>query len=146
MKSKRLNPSGPATYALVFDKGDEVIANLTESARRSHLNGSHFTAAGAFQKPTLGYFDRDRKEYKKIPVDEQVEVLSLIGDVAAKEGGEHKVHVHVVVGKADGTAHGGQILEATVWPTLEATLTEEPAHLQRRHDAQTGLTLIAIVD
>lgn len=77
----------------------------------------------------------------KIPINEQVEVLSLVGDVALK-GDEPKVHAHVVVGKRDGSAHGGHILEAHVWPTLEVMLVESPRHLHRRHDEESGLALI----
>lgn len=89
----------------------------------------------------LGYFDRQAKDYKKIPIEEQVEALSLVGDIAIK-GNAPQVHAHIVVGKADGTAHGGHILEAHVWPTLEVILTESPGHLCRKTDAETGLALI----
>jgi predicted DNA-binding protein with PD1-like motif len=54
------------------------------------------------------------------------------------------LHAHVVVGKADGTAHGGHLLAAVVRPTLEVILVESPRHLQRRHDAETGLALIRV--
>lgn len=141
MKSKLLNDAAEKTYALIFDKGDEVIAALTNFAAEKELGGAHFTAIGAFEKATLGYFDRERKEYSEIPIEEQVEVLSLVGDIAQKDG-KPKVHAHVVVGKRDGSAHGGHILEATVWPTLEVILTESPRHLQRNHDDETGLALI----
>jgi len=142
MKSKLLQDDGEKTYALVYDKGDEVMELLMEFARAHHLAGSHFTAIGAFSKATLGFFDRSQKDYVRIPIDEQVEVLSLIGDVALKDG-EPQIHAHVVVGKRDGTAHGGHILEAHVWPTLEVVLTETPAHLRRMLDQETGLALIA---
>jgi predicted DNA-binding protein with PD1-like motif len=132
---------GERTFALVFDKGDEFMANLTEFARQEDFNASHFTAIGAFSDVTLGYFDRERKDYKKIPIREQVEVLSLVGNVTLEKG-ESKVHAHVVLGKADGSAWGGHILEAHVWPTLEVVITEEPKHLRRRYDAETGLALI----
>jgi uncharacterized protein len=75
--------------------------------------------------------------------EEQVEVLSLVGDVALKDGAP-QVHAHVVVGKSDGTAHGGHILQAHVWPTLEVVLTESPKHLRRKTDAETGLAVIDV--
>ncbi len=78
---------------------------------------------------------------KQLEIDEQVEVLSLIGDVAL-EGTQPKVHAHVVVGRRDGTAHGGHLLEAHVRPTLEVVLAEVPGHLQRETDPETGLALI----
>lgn len=132
------------TYAVIFSTGDEVKAGLVAFARDKQLGGSHFTAIGAFSDVTLGYFDWQRKEYRKIPVREQVEVLSLVGDVALKENGEPEIHAHVVVGKADGTAWGGHLLEAHVRPTLEVILVESPGHLQRKHDPETGLALIRV--
>ncbi len=131
------------TYALIFDKGDEFMALLTEFARRHNFGGSHFTGIGALSDLVIGYFDRDKKDYKKIPIGEQVEVLSLIGDIAFKDD-EPNVHAHIVVGKADGTAHGGHIVEAHVWPILELIITESPRHLQRFLDQETGLALIRV--
>jgi len=141
MKSMVLEASGARTWALVFDKGDEPVSGLTAFAKSQGLGGAHFTAIGAFSEVTLGYFDRKARDYKKIPLREQVEVLSLIGDVALDRG-EPKVHAHVVVGRADGEARGGHLLEARVWPTLEVVLTESPRHLRKRHDPETGLALI----
>ena len=94
---------------------------------------------------TLGYFDWEKKDYQpRSRVREQVEVLSLVGDVALDEGGKPKVHAHVVVGRSDGTTRGGHLLEGHVRPTLEVMLVESPAHLRRRHDPESGLALIRL--
>jgi uncharacterized protein len=129
------------TFAIIFDKDEEFITSLTGFAKEKHLGGSHFTAIGAFREVVLGYFDREKKEYKRIPLQQQVEVLSLIGDIAI-DNGTPRIHAHVVVGKSDGSAHGGHVLEARVWPTLEVVLTESPRHLCRKTDPETGLALI----
>lgn len=118
-----------------------MIAGLCDVARRNHLADSHFTAIDAFSSVVLGYFEWQAKQFKKIPIDEQVEVLVLAGDITCEDGGRH-VHAHVVVGKADGTAHGGHLLEARVRPTLEVMLVESPVQLHRRFDPTTGLALI----
>ena len=144
MKSKLINETGEKTWALIFDKGDEVIESLTAFAKEQRLDASHFTGIGAFEHTTLGYFDRALKDYKKIPMGEQVEVLSLVGDIALDEKGEPKIHAHVVLGKRDGTAHGGHLLEARVWPTLELIVVESPAHLRRKIDPETSLPLISL--
>ena len=89
------------------------------------------TALGAFRSVTLGFFDFGRKDYERIPIDEQVEVLSLVGDFASDEDGEVALHAHVVVGKRDGSAHGGHLLAASVRPTLEAMVVDAPAELRR---------------
>ena len=91
----------------------------------------------------MGYFDWEKKDYKRIPLPEQVEVLALVGDIALDQG-KPKVHAHVVVGKADGTAHGGHLLEARVRPTLEVVLVESPQHLQRQNDPESGLALLRL--
>jgi predicted DNA-binding protein with PD1-like motif len=89
----------------------------------------------------LGYFERERKDYKRIPLQEQIEVLSLIGNIALADG-KPKLHAHVVIGKSDGSAHGGHLLEAHVWPTLEVIVVESPQHLRRTYDTETGLALL----
>jgi predicted DNA-binding protein with PD1-like motif len=131
------------THVLVFAPGDEVVEGLTRFASEHGIGAAHFTAIGAFRDVTLGFLDPQTKEYEPIVVNEQVEALSLVGDVSLQDG-EPKVHVHVVIGKRDGTAHGGHLLEAHVWPTLEVVLTESPAHLRRQVDAETGLPLIVL--
>jgi predicted DNA-binding protein with PD1-like motif len=141
MRDILLRRDGTRTWALIFDKGDEVVSELERFARDGGLTGSHFTAVGAFERVTLGYFDRDRKDFLQIPIREQVEVLSLVGDIALK-GIEPKAHAHVVVGRQDGTTRGGHLIEASVWPTLEVVLTDEPEELRRVHDEETGLALI----
>jgi predicted DNA-binding protein with PD1-like motif len=143
MKATLLNDQGEKTYAVIFDKGEEVMAGLQDFAGKNDLGGSHLTAIGGFSDMTLGYFDRERKEYKKIPLDLQVEVLSLVGDIAVEEG-KPRVHMHGVVGLADGTTRGGHILEAHVWPTLEVIVVESPQHLRRKTDPETGLALISV--
>lgn len=142
MKSKLLDATGQKTFALVFDKGDEVVGGLNGFATAQRLGAAHFTAIGAFSEVTLGYFERDRKDYKRMEVAEQVEVLSLIGDIALDQTGAPKVHAHVVVGLSDGQTRGGHLLAARVWPTLEVILVESPAFLRKRHDPDSGLALI----
>lgn len=141
MKAKLLHDDGERTFALVFAKGDEVIEGLEAFAREHGITAARFTAIGAVSDATIGYFDREEKEYAQIAVREQVEVLSLLGDVAVADG-DPKVHAHVVLGRRDGTALGGHLLEAHVWPTLEVILDESPKHLRKRSDPETGLALI----
>lgn len=141
MKSKLIHEGEQKTFALILEKGDEVVQELTQFAKQHGLAASHFTAIGALKNAVLGFFERERRDYKKIPVDEQVEVLSMIGDIALSRG-EPKLHAHAVLGKADGTACGGHLLQARVWPTLEVVLTESPRHLRRKLDEETGLALI----
>lgn len=143
MQSRLLHDAdGQRTFAIVLKTGDEAIGCLQAFARRERLSAAQFTAIGAFGRATLGYFDWEQKDYVRNQIEEQVEVASLIGDVALAQAGEPALHVHVVLGRRNGNAIAGHLLEAEVRPTLEIVLTESPAHLRKRHDAESGLALI----
>jgi predicted DNA-binding protein with PD1-like motif len=142
MRTKQLlSDGGERVFAVIFETGDDPVAGLTRIAEEHKLGGSSLTAIGAFSEATLGYFDLQRKEYDRIPVTEQVEVLALLGDIALQDG-KPKLHAHVVLGRRDGSACGGHLLAARVRPTLEVIVTESPKHLRRKHDPASGLALI----
>jgi hypothetical protein len=143
MRSKLLNGDPPITYAVVLDTGDEVIAELGKFVRDQEVEAASLTAIGAFSCSVIGYFEWETKQYKKIPVEEQVEVLSLLGDVAVGDQGP-TLHLHAVLGKADGSVVGGHLIEAYVRPTLEVILIQPPSYLRKRKDPETGLALIDI--
>lgn len=145
MKSLDLTPPGQLRLvAVVFDPDDDPIEGLTAAAAELGLDAAHFTGIGAFRSVTVGWFDLAIRDYRRIEVDEQVEVLSLAGDIttAGVETVEPKVHAHVVLGRSDGSAVGGHLLSGRVRPTLEIVITETPAALRRRADVTTGLALI----
>jgi uncharacterized protein len=141
MRSKLLNADPPVTYAVVLDTGDEVAAELGKFVREQQVEAASVTAIGALSRAVLGYFQWDTKQYKKIAVEEQVEVLSLLGDVAVGDQGP-TLHLHAVLGKADGSVVGGHLIEAYVRPTLEVILIQPPSYLRKRKDPETGLALI----
>lgn len=143
MKAKLINEAPERTFALVFDRGDDVMVELLRFAREQGLSASRITALGAFERATLGYFDWETRDYVRIPVDEQVEVVSLLGDVAL-DGDEPRLHLHAVLGRRDGSTLGGHLLEARVRPTLEVLLVDSPSYLRRECDAASGLALIKI--
>jgi predicted DNA-binding protein with PD1-like motif len=136
--------AGQTTHLLVLAAGEEAVAMLTEFVTATGLGAAHFTAVGAFSRAVVGFFDVERKDYRRLPVGEQVEVLSLVGNVARGEDGRPKIHAHVVLGTADGSARGGHLLEGHVKPTLEVVLVQSPPHLQRRMDPRFGLALIDV--
>jgi predicted DNA-binding protein with PD1-like motif len=143
MQSKLIHDAPQRTFVVVLDTGEEVLECLLEFAQEHRLSAAEFSGLGALSDCVLGYFDWQKKDYARIVVDEQVEVLNLTGNVALSEG-EPKLHPHIVIGKADGSAHGGHLLAGHVRPTLEVIVTESPAHLQRRSDPATGLALLAL--
>jgi len=128
-------------YAVIFYQGDEAFSGLQEFAEKYHVTSAHFTAIGAINGATLGWFDPQRKMYKKIPITGQHEVIGMSGDIALYQG-KPVVHTHMVVGYPDGTTRGGHVLEAYVSPTLEVMVTVDPITMHKRFDPDTDLTLI----
>jgi len=144
MQQKLLGEAnGQRTFAVVLETGDEVMASLQSFVKERRIAAAQITAAiGAFKSLELKYFDWESKTYLSNRIDEQVEVASLIGDVALAPTGEPALHIHLVVGRRDGTALAGHLGSAIVRPTLEVVVTESPAHLQKVEDPTTGLALI----
>lgn len=133
--------ASPRRFLLVFDKGDDFLATLKQFAESNVIRGGFFTALGAFRSATVAYWNPAAKEYERIEVDEQVEVLSLIGNVGT-DGAETKIHAHATLGRRYGATIGGHVLAATVYPTLELNLVDYGAAVMRGTDEETGLSLI----
>lgn len=143
MRHKVLNESGGhRTLAVVLETGEEAMACLSAFAKQHRISAAQITGIGAFSELVLKYFDWERKEYVNNPVGEQVEVASLMGDVALDPSGQPSIHVHLVVGRRDGTALAGHLGSGLVRPTLEVIIEESPGHLRKRHDPESGLALI----
>ena len=146
MKWKLINEGKEKTFVIVFDTNDEVVSGLSNFALERRIRAAHFSAIGACRRVTLGFFEIERKDYKKIQLNEQVEVMSLLGNITLSENGEPKVHGHIVIGKSDGTAHGGHLIEAHVRPTLELFLNVQPDQLRRKMNKAIGLELIDLTE
>jgi hypothetical protein len=131
----------PIEYAVIFRAGDDPYAGLTQFAAQYHVMSAHFTAIGAFRDVRLGFYDPQKKMYRLIPIDTQVEVVSLVGDIAQLNG-KPAVHMHCVVSLPDGRALGGHFLSAHVAPLLEVFVTADPIALHKKHDDATGLSLM----
>ena len=143
MKSKAFDPARRRDFLLVLDGGDDVIPSLIAFAQQSGITGASFFGIGAFSRATVAYWNKTTKVYEEIAVDEQVEVLSISGSLATA-GQEIKLHAHVTLGKRDGSAIGGHLLRATVYPTLEVFVRDTGGRLVREKDAGTGLMLLDV--
>ncbi len=134
----------PRSYVLVFNTGDELAKALKDFAKEQNLADASFKAIGALASVRLAWFNPETKRYQiSVDLKEQVELLSLIGDVAQHDG-KPIVHAHAVVGRSDGSTAGGHLMEASVRPTCEVFLTESPMHLSKALDPDSGLVLIKL--
>ena len=131
MKFRLLSENdGVKQYAIVLAKGDEVMSGLTDFARQNKVTSASFTAIGAFSSATVAWFDDSKREFKLNPINEQVELTSMIGNITLVKG-QPAVHTHVSVASSDGTVRGGHVINAFVFPTLELFMTRQIFTLMR---------------
>jgi predicted DNA-binding protein with PD1-like motif len=142
MKSKTIAGNPERTFVLILDQGEEAFKAITEFANNNGISGASVAAVGAFKQAKVGWFDIEAKRYKPIEVNQQCEVLSLLGDVAQGDDDKASLHLHAVLGLSDGSVRGGHLLDGTVRPTLEVTIVETAAHLRRKKHPELGLALI----
>lgn len=135
-------PGETRVWIAVLKDGEETKEALLEIAKKQKIENASFVALGAFARATVAYFDWQKKKYQDIPIDEQVEVITLVGDIVPDEKGNASLHAHTVLGCRDGSTRGGHLQEGHVRPTLEITITETPAHLTRRKHSELGVALI----
>jgi predicted DNA-binding protein with PD1-like motif len=143
MKATPIDDGPTTAYVLVGEPEEDPVAALNDFVRTHDLTAAQITAIGGFRQATLGWFDREAKDYRRIEIGEQAEVLSLVGDVAMGSDGP-QLHAHAVLGLADGTVRGGHLLAASVWPTLEVVLRASPAQLRKTSRPEIGLALIDV--
>lgn len=120
------------THVVIFDPGEEFLEGMSQVARDESIDVAGFTAIGGFSETVLGFYNEEKKSFDPIPFEaDQVEVLSLMGEIT-RENGEPHVHGHVVVGLRDGRAFGGHLLKGVVEPIAIVNLFEL-AHVPKAH-------------
>ena len=136
-----LSDGDAKTYLLVFRTGQEVMSGLLAFARKHRLVAGHLTGIGAISDAVIGYFDPQTKTYLRNHEKGQAEVLSLTGNLALDDN-EPFYHIHVALGRRDGSARGGHLFAMTVRPTVELVLNTYPKAVDRKTDPEWGLPLL----
>ena len=132
---------GEQIYSIIFYKDDDVMSGLTDFAIAHKVSDAHFTAIGAVSGATLAWLDIPKKMYSRIAVTQQVEVVSLIGDIAVFNG-VPVVHMHAVLCKPDGSTVAGHVFELISNPTVEVFMTVDTTPLKKKADNASGMKLI----
>jgi Predicted DNA-binding protein with PD1-like DNA-binding motif len=130
-------------YVLRLEPGEEVRSKLTEFIEQENIGGGYFIAFGAFCRARLRYFDVAAKEYRNHEIDQQVEVVSLLGNIAWVDG-KPKIHMHVAVSDGQTRTYSGDMEEGYARPTLELFLTKLPGEIRREKDPESGLDLLSL--
>jgi len=125
LKVTDLGLSSSRTYRVNMVKGDEIISGLLEFAEKNHVKNGHFTGLGAIDKATLRWADPVNKGSKTTQINEEAEVVSLVGSITTDKDGKSAVHAHTVVALSDGSTRGGHLVSAQVSIIAEVFVTEE---------------------
>lgn len=120
----------PAGYFMVLERGDELLESITRFATETGTRAASFQGIGAVDSLTLGFYDLEAQQYERKSWKEDLEVASLIGNIAVVDGGPFP-HVHGVFGTRDFSAVAGHVFEAVVSVTLELSITTMPEAMQR---------------
>ena len=114
------------TYRVHMIKGDEIMSGLTDFAEKYHIKNGHFTALGAINKGLFGWTDVERGlGQKKIELNQEAEIVSLMGSISVDSQGRANVHGHGTVALSDGSVRGGHFWEAHVSIIADVFVTEE---------------------
>jgi uncharacterized protein len=133
---------GQRTFVVVLGTGEEVMRELKAFAKSQEIVAARLTATGALSEAVLAYFDWEKQDNQSVTVRKQVEVASLIGEVASAPSGGRSLHIHAILAGADGMALAGYLTRAYVHPRLQITIYESPAHWRKVGDLGSGCMLI----
>jgi len=131
----------PRRFVLVFETGDDVMGELQRFVEEQNVMAAFFHGFGGIQRATVGFYNLANKQYEPIEIDQQSELLSLNGNVSIYDG-KPRLHIHIALGRRDGSAMGGHLLQATVRPTLEIVLDELAGNLHRSDRPEVGIPLL----
>ncbi len=118
---------------------EELVSYLESFARERGIKAGLVGGIGALKGCVLGFYNRERREYEQIRVDEEVELANLTGNISIREG-EPFVHVHALVGRRDGSTLSGHLFEARVF-VAEISVLELVGEVELRRERYGGLWL-----
>ena len=128
-------------YQLRVESGEQVAATLLSWLKQQAIGYAAINGLGAVRSATLSYWNSQTTEYEPHALEEQMEVVSLVGNVTVKEGAPF-LHIHVSLGRSDLSLVGGHLNEMVVHPNLELWLRPEAQPVHRAIDESCGLYLM----
>jgi predicted DNA-binding protein with PD1-like motif len=127
-----------------LEQGDDILKTLREFANAQKLRASFFEGIGSLYKAVLGYYDfKDTKTYKYETFDEDLEILTLSGNVSTMNQ-KALPHAHVTLGRRDFSVIGGHLEEGSLANMVEINVTKLPGTLLKDKDSSVGLNLLQL--
>ena len=134
-----------SVYVVRLDRGDEVVASITELCRKEFIRLASIEGLGAADHAVVGLYDVEEKKFHGTELNGPMEITSLIGNVTTKDG---KVYLHIHINLCDETAaaKGGHLVECRISATSEIFVRTVAGTVERRLDEEvTGLNLFAFL-
>lgn len=128
-------------YVLRLDEGEEAVASIRGFLAEHDIMAGYFVAWGAFSRLKLAYFQIDQREYKERTFNQQLEVASLLGNIACLNG-HPVIHAHLTAGDEEFRTYSGHLAEGIVRPMLEVFVTPLPGELHRVRSERTNLAVL----
>jgi len=126
-----------------LEPGEEVAARLLQLLEAEEVGYAAITGLGALSSIKLAYWARESREYEVHQIEEQVELVSLVGNAAMREG-KPALHLHASIGRRDLSLLGGHVIAAVANPNVELWLHPEPQAVTREIDPGCGLPLMQL--
>ena len=130
-------------YLINIDKDEKVVETLTRFCDENGIKNAKLSGIGAVKKTEIGAYDLLKKEYIKREYSEILELLSLEGNVALKDG-QPFIHAHVVLSDHNMQTLGGHLFETTVGVAGEFFLTQFDGNAYRELKPDIGLACMCL--
>jgi len=139
MKYKKINGS----WVIVLKKNEKIIKSLKEFVKERNIKSGYFNAIGAVSSVELAHYNLEKKKYTAKPINQPLEIVSLMGNITMK-GNKRIIHGHIVVGTDKMKLYGGHLKEATVAATCEIIFNEFEEIVEKKYDENSGLNLMKV--
>ncbi len=134
---------GPGRFIIRLEKGDDILASIGRFAEASKIGAALFEGIGSLNRVKLGHYDFVTKNYKYEIFSEDLEILSLSGNIALLNKAPLP-HAHVTLGKRDFSVIGGHLDEGSIANMVEIGLTTLSGKLVKARDEKVGLNLLQL--
>ena len=124
-----------------LDRGDEIAKSLIEVAKREKVTLASVTGIGATDDFEVGVFDLKRADYEHFRFGGNHEIVSLVGNVTAKDGNPY-LHLHITCAGEGGKIVGGHLFEGKISLTAEIFLHKGAGRAERLRDDTLGINKI----
>ncbi len=131
-------------FVLRLEQGDDILKTLKQFAEAKRVRAAFFEGIGSLYKARLGHYDfQDTKTYKYETFDEDLEILSLSGNISTMNQ-LALPHAHATLGRRDFSVIGGHLEQGSLANMVEVNLAKLPGKLEKAKDTNVGLNLLQL--